>query len=88
MCTVQYSGNAASDEAFAGGTPGVNISVELFGGEYVLKIKRRNYILSSTNEEMAERLQSAGMLFLQAEILREMGEQLFAQYRGSVRSIL
>ncbi|TKY63483.1 hypothetical protein E2542_SST13356 [Spatholobus suberectus] len=69
---------------------GVTVDLDVGDGEYVLKVKRR-CIPSSTDEHRAEEIkelaQSAGMLFLQAEILRDMGEQLLAQYRASLRYV-
>ncbi|RDX83875.1 hypothetical protein CR513_35161, partial [Mucuna pruriens] len=67
---------------------GVTVYLNTEGGEYVLRINRRSIPSSSHEnkvEEAKQMAQSAGMLFLQAEILRDMAEQLLAQSRATLQ---
>ncbi|XP_029129563.1 uncharacterized protein LOC109810121 [Cajanus cajan] len=68
---------------------GVSVKFKVDDGEYVLIIKRRNVPSSSdernVEEETNELARSAGLLLVQAEMLRGMGEQLLAQYRASLQ---
>ncbi|CAL0299310.1 unnamed protein product [Lupinus luteus] len=68
---------------------GVKVSIELSNGEYNLKIKKISSDDKKDVLEMAEETaHSAGMLFLQAEMLTEMAHQILAHYRSSFRSTL
>ncbi|KAL2337775.1 hypothetical protein Fmac_012221 [Flemingia macrophylla] len=67
---------------------GFSVKHGVTDGEYVLKIRRMSVPSSSDelNEEEANQLvQSAGMLFAQAEILRGMGDQLLAHFRACLQ---
>lgn len=72
---------------------GVTVHVDLDEriGEYVVKIKRSINSTAENEHKLEETKQlaeSAGMLLVQAEVLRHMGEQLLVKYRESVQRVI